>query len=244
MAAEVFESMRHSALAATKRKDDMFLRAVFNQHKDAFPGLSCPQKFRDALAAVAAPRVPADSLEASQRFARLAISNHSYLTFEEFKRAVEEPDSLEAWLDEEPTFKLGCLAPALRTAIQASKASMPLPPASVADAALRPLLALSLLDESAAILAVEASLEAIQKQLCSKLLSLRRIFQSKSQAQARRSEFVCGQMQVGTVQDFYVGLQGRVGMCMLCFSLPQPRFSPLFRAFLKLFDRLPRPLVF
>lgn len=241
MAAEVFESMRHAALAATKRKDDPFLRAVFNQHKDAFPGLSSPQKFRDALAAVAAPCVPADSLEASQRFARLAVSNYSYLTFEEFKRAVEEPDSLEAWLDEEPTFKLGFLAPALRTAIQANQATIP--PASVADAALLPLLAVSLLDEGAAILAVEASLEAIQKQLCSKLLSLRRIFQSKCQAQAKCSEFVCGQMQVGTVQDFYLGLQGRVGMCMLRFSLLQAGFSPLFRAFLKRFDRLPRPLV-
>jgi hypothetical protein len=135
------------------------------------------------------------------------------LTFDEFKRAVEEPDPLEAWLDQEPTFKLGCLAPALRIAIQAHQASIS--QECVPDPALDPLLILSELDDEAATSAVDASLQAIKKQLLSKQRTLRHLFRSKSRALAKRSEFVFGQMQVGTIRDFYLGLQGRVGKCII-----------------------------
>jgi hypothetical protein len=217
MQADVFETMRLAALAATNRKDGHFLRAIFERHKGSSPGLSSAQILVDALHDAGAPYVPVDSSEAGQHFARLAVTNHGYLTFDEFRRAVEQPDSLEAWLDEEATFKLGALAPALRAAVKIHQASSP--QECIADPALAPLLAFSEMDEGTIASAIDSSIEAIKKQLLARQSSLRRIFQSKARAHAKRDEFECGQMQVGTIHDFYEGLQGRVGKCK--YSLPQ-----------------------
>ena len=210
----VFESMRLAALTATKRKDHDFLLAVFDYHKGDCPGLSSPQQFRDALAAAAAPCIPVNMSEASQHFSRFAVTNHPFLTFDEFKRAVEQSDTLEAWLDEDATLKLGCLAPALHAAIQAHQVSNPQEPKeSVTDAALAPLLTLIDIEEDTLVAAVDASVEAIKQLLLSRQLSLRRILQSRSRAQQKRSEFECVQMQVGKIHDFYEGLQRCVGTC-------------------------------
>lgn len=150
--------------------------------------------------------------EASQNFSRFAVSNHTFLTFDEFKRAVEQSDTLEAWLDDDATLKLGCLAPALHAAVQAHQSSNPQEAQeSATDAALAPLLALITIEEDILVAAVDARVEAIKQLLLSRQLSLRRILQSRSRAQQKRSEFECGQIQVGKIHDFYEGLQGRVG---------------------------------
>lgn len=184
------------------------MRAIFDQFK-VCSGLTSAEVFRDALDAAGAPCVPVDLPQAAQHFAQFSSSNQDYVTFEEFKRAVGRPDSLETWLDEEASFKLGAFAPALRAAIQMQQVSVPLQ--SCPDAALAPLLVFSDMDEGTLSMAIDASLEAIKKQLISRQRSLRLLLQSKARAHAKRDEFVSGQMEVGTIQNFYDGLQGRVG---------------------------------
>lgn len=208
MPAPVFETMRQAALAASQRKDCNFLRSIFDQQRGHSPTLTSAEMFRHALDAAAAPCVP-DSSQSAQHFARFASSIEGHVIFNDFKRAVEQPDALETWLDEESSMKLGALAPALRSAIQMHEASVGCE--NFADPALAPLLAFSEMDEGTLAMAIDASLEAIKKQLISRQCTLRRIFLSKALAIAKRDEFVCGQMEVGTIQDFYDGLQGRVG---------------------------------
>ncbi len=82
---------------------------------------------------------------------------------------------------------------------------------SCPDPALAPLLAFGDMDEEIVSMSIDASLEAIKKQLISRQRSLRLLIQSKARAEAKRDEFLSGQMEVGTIQNFYDGLQGRVG---------------------------------
>jgi hypothetical protein len=203
-----FETMQRAALAAAQRQQSEHLRAIFDQFK-VCSGLSSAEGFMDALDAAGAPCVPVNLAQAAQYFAQFSSSNQDYVTFEEFKRAVAQPDSLEKWLNEEASFKLGAFAPALRAAIQMQQVSVPLH--SCPDPALAPLLAFGDMDEETVSMAIDASLEAIKKQLISRQSSLRLLIQSKARAEAKRDEFVSGQMEVGTIQNFYDGLQGRVG---------------------------------
>lgn len=186
------------------RRDERFLRDVFNRHKDPSGGLHgrhLAQALHDAHAIIC-PRSDQDVSDLIQQF---DLSCSGSLNFAGFQQAVNAPDDLQLWFEEK---QLPIAADALRPLIgqgddQLRELSQ-LSAANIAHSAAAlcsflPQMLNDLLKEIGSAFAVQTSMEAERKADPSKF-----------------NDFY--KMACGNIADFHQGLTGRVGMPHLNFK--------------------------
>ncbi len=180
-----------------KRRDDAYMKAVFEQHKDLDGGLS-KVALTSALNAVEAPVLSHSDGVSEDRLFRRADSNSSgFVDFNEFKQVANLPDELEMFLSDHD---LRRFTPALR--VHASGQSNQLD-------------ALRVMPAEQVRAAVTASTISIEKQLrhVQQLLEQINDAQEKLQVQLDQEpgKYQIRKMEIGSVEDFHKGLTNRIG---------------------------------
>jgi WD40 repeat protein len=197
-----FSSCSVGIVNGKKRRDDGFLRDLFNRHKDSSGGLSVcnlVEALRDAHALIS----PKSALDASDVIQQFDMTGSGSLNFAGFKQAVNHPDELQLWLDER---QLPLAADALR-------------PLFGPDDQLRKLSQLSPAAIEMSAAAISCVLPDTMKQLRQELHDAFAIQQDlEAEMKADPSKFnEYYKMACGSVADFHRGLTGRVGMPHLDF---------------------------
>jgi WD40 repeat protein len=191
-------------ISGKKRRNEQYLRDVFNRHKDAQDGLS-GQNLVQALQDVDAPNIPISVQDIADVMNQFDANSNGVLEFGEFQQAVNEPDELQVWLGEK---QLPIAADALRPLVgRGSDQLQKLSQLSAADidhaatttCAIIPSMLRELHQELQAAFAVQSQIEADMQADPSKF-----------------NDFY--KMACGTIADFHKGLTGRVGMPHLDFK--------------------------
>jgi hypothetical protein len=191
-------------VSGKNRRNEQYLRGVFNRHKDAQDGLS-GQNLVQALQNVDAPNIPISVQDIADVMNQFDANSNSVLEFGEFQQIVNEPDELQVWLSEK---QLPIAADALRPLVGRGsdqlKTFSQLSPADIehaaaATCAIIPSMLKELHQELQAAFAVQSRIEADMKADPSKF-----------------NDFY--KMACGTITDFHKGLTGRVGMPHLNFK--------------------------
>jgi hypothetical protein len=97
-------------ISGKNRRDEKYLRDLFNRHKDASGGLS-GQCLAQALQDVDAPNIPTSDPEVAGILKQFDANSNGVLEFGEFQQVANEPDELQVWLSEK---QLPIAADALR----------------------------------------------------------------------------------------------------------------------------------
>jgi hypothetical protein len=198
-----FSSCSIGIVNGKNRRDDRFLRDLFNRHKDSSGGLSglnLVKALRDAHALLS----PESVLDASNVVQQFDMTGSGILNFAGFKQAVNCPDELQLWLDDK---QLPLAADALRPLVgphdQLRKLSQLSPTtielSAAAISCVLPDTMKELRQELHDAFAIQLDMEAEMKADPSKF-----------------NEFY--KMACGSVADFHRGLTGRVGMPHLNFK--------------------------
>ena len=114
-------SLSHATLAkcsagivsGNNRRNEHFLRGLFNRHKDASGGLS-GQNLLQALRDAEALNIPTSDQEIIDIIKQFDVNGNGTLEFGEFLQFVNEPDELQVWFSEK---QLPLAADALRPLI-------------------------------------------------------------------------------------------------------------------------------
>jgi WD40 repeat protein/regulator of replication initiation timing len=191
-------------VSGKNRRNEQYLRGVFNRHKHAQAGLS-RQNLVQALQDVDAPNIPISVQDIADVMNQFDANRNGVLEFGEFQQAVYDPDELQVWLGEK---QLPIAADALRPLVGRGsdqlKTFSQLSPADIEHAAAAtcafiPSMLKELHQELQAAFAVQSQIEADMKAVPSKFNDL-------------------DKMACGTIADFHKGLTGRVGMPHLDFK--------------------------
>jgi hypothetical protein len=195
--------VRAAVSASLHRRDPLFLREVFDRHKDGTGHVRAP-KLIDALSEADSPLIPDSAAAAAATIAKYGCNSCDHMSFSEFLRAANSPDELDLYfLDKRQPL----LADALRALVGRGS-----------DQLLR-VSQLPASDVRAASTAVCASLVDEAKSLHEELQrSFEVQFEIQAQMQSDASKFNVVKMACGGVADFHSGLTGRVGMPHLKFK--------------------------
>jgi hypothetical protein len=191
-------------LAGKNRRNEQFLRDLFNRHKDSSGGL-CGQNLVQALRDADAPIIPTSDQEIADFVKKFDVNSNGTIDFGEFQAAVSEPDELQVWFEEK---QLPLAADALRVLVgrctdqlkalsQLSAADIER--ATAATCSVIPIMMEELHRELQGAFAVQSQIEADMKANPNKF-----------------NDFF--KMACGTIADFHKGLTGRVGMPHLNFK--------------------------
>jgi WD40 repeat protein len=186
------------------RRDERFLRDVFNRHKDSSGGLrghNLAQALRDAHALIN----PQSDQEVSDVIQQFDLSCNRTLNFAGFQQAVNSPDDLQLWFDEK---RLPIAADALRPFVGQGTDQLRL---------------LSQLSPDIISHSATAICSFIPQMLNELLQEIRSAFDVQTNMEAEKAadpskfnDFY--KMACGTIADFHQGLTGRVGMPHLNFK--------------------------
>jgi hypothetical protein len=191
-------------LHGKNRRDERFLRDIFNRHKDSngsLHGHHLARALRDAHALIN-PQSDQDVSDVIQQF---DLSCNGTLNFAGFQQAVNSPDDLQLWFDDK---RLPIAADALRPfvgqGVDQLRQLSQLSPAIISHSATAvcsflPEMLNELLQEIRGAFDIQTSMEAQKKADPSKF-----------------NDFY--KMACGTIADFHQGLTGRVGMPHLNFK--------------------------
>jgi WD40 repeat protein len=192
-------------VSGKNRRNEQYLRGVFNRQKDAQKDGLTGQNLVQALQDVDAPNIPISVQDIADVMNQFDANSNGVLEFGEFQQAVNEPDELQVWLGEK---QLPIAADALRPLVgrgsdQLQKLSQlsaaDIDHAAAATCAIIPSMLKELHQELQAAFAVQSQIEADMKADPSKF-----------------NDFY--KMACGTITDFHKGLTGRVGMPHLNFK--------------------------
>jgi ankyrin repeat protein len=200
----VFPKCSDGIVSGKNRRNEQYLRDVFNRHKGAQDGLS-GQNLVQSLQDVDAPNIPSSVQDIADVMNQFDANSNGVLEFGEFQQAVNGPDELQMWLGEK---QLPIAADAIRPLVgrgsdqlktfsQLSAADID--HAAAATCAIIPSMLKELHQELQAAFAVQSRIEADMKADPSKF-----------------NDFY--KMACGTIADFHKGLTGRVGMPHLDFK--------------------------
>ena len=189
-------------LNGKNRRNEQFLRNLFDRHKDASGGLS-GQNLVKALRDADAPIIPTSDQEIAEIVKQFDANSNAVLDFREFQQVVVQPDELQVWLSEK---HLPLAADALRPLVgRCSDQLQKLSQLSSADidqcaAATQsiPLMLKELHQELRIAFAIQSNIQADMETVPSKF-----------------NDFY--KMSSGNIDDFHKGLTGRVGMPHLNF---------------------------
>jgi WD40 repeat protein len=200
----VFQKCSDGIVSGKNRRNEQYLRDVFNRHKDAHDGLS-GQNLVQALQDVDAPNIPISVQDIAYMMNQFDANSNGVLEFGEFQQAVYDPDELQVWLSEKQlSIASDALRPLVGRGSDQLKTFSQLSPADIdhaaaATCAIIPSMLKELHQELQAAFAVQSQIEADMKADPSKF-----------------NDFY--KMACGTITDFHKGLTGRVGMPHLNFK--------------------------
>jgi WD40 repeat protein len=199
-----FAKCSAAIISGNNRRNEQFLRDIFERHKDATGGLS-GQNLIQALLDADTPNIPTSDQEVADIIKRFDANSNRTLEFGEFQQVVNEPDELQLWFSEK---QLPLAADALRALIgrgseQLQKMSQLSPTdidhAAAATCSIIPGMLTELHQELQGAFAIQSQLEADMKADPSKINDVYK-------------------MACGNISDFHNGLTGRVGMPHLNFK--------------------------
>jgi WD40 repeat protein len=187
-----------------KRRDEQYLRNVFNHHKDSSGGLS-GQNLIQAFFDADAPIIPTSDEEVADVIKQFDANSNGVLEFGEFQSAVNYPDELQLWLSEK---QLPLATDALRSLVgrgsdQLKKMSQ-LSPADIDHAA------------AATCASIPSLLNELHQELQSAFAIQSQVEADMKADPSKFNDFY--KMACGTIADFHKGLTGRVGMPHLNFK--------------------------
>jgi hypothetical protein len=191
-------------LAGKRRRNEQFLRELFDRLKDSSGGL-CGQNLVQALRDADAPIIPTCDQAIADILKQFDANSNGTLDFGEFQAAVGEPDELQVWFGEK---QLPLAADALRALVGRCSDQLK---------------ALSLLSAADIECAAAATCSVIPGMLRELHRELQGAFAIQSQIEAdmkadpsKFNDFF--KMACGKIADFHKGLTGRVGMPHLDFK--------------------------
>jgi WD40 repeat protein len=183
------------------RRNEQFLRDLFNRHKDARGRLS-GQNLVQALREIDAPHIPTSEQEIADLINQFDANSNAALDFGEFQQVVNQPDELEIWLSEK---QLPLAADAIRPLVGRSNQLQKMSQLSSAD-----------IDQCAAATSfMPAMLKELHQELCGAFAVQSNIQADMQAAPSKFNDFY--KMASGNIDDFHKGLTGRVGMPHLKF---------------------------
>ena len=191
-------------VSGKNRRDEQYLRELFNRHKDSSGGLA-GQNLKQALSDADAPNIPTSDQEVDDIIKQFDANSNKALDFGEFQQVVNEPDELQSWLSGK---NLPLAADALRVLVgrgseQLQKfsqlSSADVEHVAAATCAIIPSMLKELHQELQGACAIQSQVEADMKADPSKFND-------------------CYKMACGSISDFHKGLTGRVGMPHLNFK--------------------------
>jgi WD40 repeat protein len=191
-------------VSGKNRRNEQYLRDVFNRHKGAQGGLS-GQNLVQALQDVDSPNIPISVQDIADVMNQFDANSNGVLEFGEFQQAVNEPDELQMWLGEK---QLPIAADALRSLVgRGSDQLKTFSQLSAAD-----------IDHAAAATCaiISSMLKELHQELQAAFAVQSRIEADMKADPSKFNDFY--KMACGNITDFHKGLTGRVGMPHLNFK--------------------------
>ena len=190
--------------AGKNRRNEQFLRELFNRHRDSSGGLR-GQNLVQALRDADAPIISTSDQETADMVKQFDANSNGTLDFGEFQAAVSEADELQVWLGEK---QLPIVTDALRVLVGRSsdqlKALSQLSPAHIELAA------------AATCSIIPAMMKELHQELQGAFAIQSQIETDMQADPSKFNDFF--KMACGTIADFHKGLTGRVGMPHLNFK--------------------------
>jgi hypothetical protein len=191
-------------VSGRNRRNEQFLRDVFNRYKDA-SGRLCARNLVQALRDVDAPIIPTPDQDIADVIKQFDSSSNQSLEFADFQQASNEPDELQAWfLEQRLPFLADSLRPLVGRCSEQLKALSQLSPSDIQHAA------------AAACSIIPCMMEELHQELLDAFDIQSRIDDIMKADPSKFNDFF--KMACGTVADFHKGLTGRVGMPHLNFK--------------------------
>jgi ankyrin repeat protein len=200
----IFAKCSAAIVNGENRRNEQYVRDLFNRHKDASGGLSVAA-LAQALTDADAPVVPDSEAYAAASISRFDANCNGLMDFGEFVRAVNAPDELALFFQEK---RMPALADALRALVGRGQDQ---------------LLKVSQLSPEQMQAAASAVCSHIPHQAKSIQEELQRSFAAQFELQTQAegdggSKFTITKMACGHIEDFHAGLSDRVGMPHLDFK--------------------------
>ena len=191
-------------VSGRNRRNEQFLRDVFNRYKDA-SGRLCARNLVHAWRDVDAPIIPTSDKDIADVIKQFDSSSNQSLEFADFQQASNEPDELQAWfLEQRLPFLADSLRPLVGRCSEQLKALSRLSPSDIQHAA------------AAACSIIPCMMEELHQELLDAFDIQSRIDDIMKADPSKFNDFF--KMACGTVADFHKGLTGRVGMPHLNFK--------------------------